>query len=215
MILSLENGNGVGVDLILDGKIVHFDLAVFARKSWFDDNKEKLEYGFISKTGKYIRSAYSGGRTGMGCDHVEDLPKELRLVTTDLVEISRLAQSDEERVRQERDAVTKEKREKVVRLNDLPTKFGTGDPELNKVFVFKRSEASYNPAHSSKINVGVQLAFRDETGRRYIWLSDYRTKSKKFRWKKFAEDFPELNAKEALPKLFRRKEELDRLISMA
>jgi hypothetical protein len=215
MLRSLENGNGVGTDLLLNGAVVHFDLAVFAKKSWFDENKEELEYGFISKAGHYIRSTYSGGTTGMGSDRVEALPKELRLVTTDLAEMQQLAQSEEERVQQKRDVVNQEKREKVVRLNNLPTEFGIGDPELDKLFVFKRSEASYNPAYSSKINVGVQLAFRDETGRRYIWLSDYQTKNKKFRWKKFAEDFPQFDAKEVLPKLVARKEELDNLIKTA
>jgi len=228
---KLESGSGIGFTVIIDGEIVNFKLGVFARKTW--GGKEEMEYGFISDSdmeysftspeGLYSRGTYFGGITGMGvtpCE-IKNIPGDMRLVTTDLDEINKLAGVAEDKAKQEKEVEIKTKQDKVKRINALPRIFPVGDKKLDSLVVFKRSDASYNSFSSRRVEGGsINLAYKNADGK-CIWLSDYLTKDGKLQVKKFAGDLrhlfgdraPEFALKATLRTLVDRQRELTMMIN--
>jgi len=225
MIRKLENGSGVGFSVIVDGNVVNFKLAVFARK-WFRDTEE-MEYGFISDDqSRYFKGTYSGGNTGMGISDHElrtksPIPEGYRLVTTDLNEIARLAEEFEEEARLQKEEHENEMRAKVEEINRLPEAFEVGIPALESVIYFERSEAYYAPRQSSRIQGGCfSIEFKDEKKRFNFWLSNYKTEAERLRIKGFAKDMKHLfgdvsfllDPKETLQTLISRQNELTNMV---
>jgi len=224
-IRKLENGSGVGFSVMIDGNVVNFKLAVFAKK-WFRDTEE-MEYGFISDDqSRYFKGIYSGGNTGMGISDHElrtksPIPEGYRLVTTDLNEIARLAEKSEEAARLEKEESENEMKAKVEKINALSEKFEVGIPALESVIYFERSEAYYAPRQSSRIQGGgFDIEFKDGKKRFNFWLSNYKTETGRLRVKDFAKDMKhlfgdvafQLDAKATLQGLIDRQNELTNMV---
>jgi len=224
-IRKLENGSGVGFSVMIDGNVVNFKLAIFARR-WFRDTEE-MEYGFISDDqSKYFKGTYSGGNTGMGVDGSalrtkSSIPEGYRLVTIDLNEITKLAEEFEEAARLQKEEHENEMRAKVEEINRLPEAFEVGIPVLEPIIWFKRSEAYYNPRQSSRIQGGgFDIEFKDGKKRFNFSLSNYKTETGRLRTKNFASDMRhlfsdvafQLDAKETLQGLIDRQNELTNMV---
>ena len=225
-IRKLEQGSGVGFSVMIDGNVVNFKLAIFARKSWNDT--EEMEYGFISEDEiLYVKSTYSGGTTGMGISDYEisrerlTIPEGYRLVTIDLNEINEIGRQKEEKATNEKKEYEDVMRAKVEKINALPEAFEVETMVLKPIIYFKRSEAYYNPRQSSRIQGGgFDIEFKDGKKRFNFSLSNYKTETGRLRTKNFASDMRhlfsdvafQLDAKETLQGLIDRQNELTNMV---
>lgn len=157
---KLENGCGLGFSIINEGQIINFKLAVFSKKRLFHKDETELVYGFISENGLYANGTYSGGTTGLGLSAWEirnetfAIPEDLTFVTSDLSEIIKMAEQDEERVRKEKEDYDKKQNEAVEKINQLPKFFlveGKNEkhPDWN-IFIY-REDYDYNSRRSRSI----------------------------------------------------------------
>jgi len=194
MLNKIEEGSGIKMSLILNGKPEEFKLTVLGRKRWSDDGCD-YEYGFVNEDRtKYLRGPYSGGRTGFGCgtydikEMDEKFKKEYKFITSDLDCIEFLANADEVKAKLDEEKFNRNQEAKAKAINALPKTFSPMvDAELDSMFEFVRSNAEYNRVYSHSVKGG-SINFRKIGEERTIWLNNYKTKGEKLKVKSFDAD---------------------------
>jgi len=232
MLNKIEEGSGVEMVLYIDGKTETFKIAVIEREGWM--GKGEYEYGFVNEDWtKYLRSPYSGGRTGFGCNPYEirkideEWGKEYKIITTDLDCIQTLANAEEVKAKLAEEEAIRKDEARVKAINALPKTF-EAIPELKGEFEFVRDDVDYNRQMSSRIKggrVSLQKKDRDENDRSFKPNpSEYVARDGKLLVKKFAKDVEWLFGKEIafanrpkdlLEKLIAREKEVKNLIAAA
>lgn len=171
---------GCGISFKLYGHEGEFKLALAKVEEWYG---QKMRLVFYNPTENKIidSSLYSGGLTGFGEyeNEIRDLDtSKYEIITTNLEDIENYLRAEEERKRREREEFIKKQLEKVEKINKLPKVFPllTIEDEKNgKLEIYaERTEATFNPKWSRKINVGVYCKYKindEESGN--IWIHDY------------------------------------------
>lgn len=230
MINQLEDGNGVSFEILMNGKPEKFVLALFAKKDYCSEEFNRYEYGFInSDKTKYIRNCYSGGNTGFGenlrdirflNEPLKELEDELKLITTDLEEINKIAKEEEEKEEKRKQEISLNKIAKVEKINALPKIFSLPGT-LGEIFEFSRSEASFNPKSSFLLqHTGGDIYLVIKNKNRCIFLENYKTRNGRLLTKSFERDYSSLfpnekmeNPKQSLEFLIEEEERLEQLIN--
>jgi len=226
MLRKIEKGDGVGYSIIdKDGKIVDFKLMVVARKSFFSDSQESLEYAFLSPDGRVNSGSYSGRNTGMGISDLDNLlsindqkwQEEYRIFETDLNKIIKLADEDVRKQDEFRQAGIEKKEAEVKKLNLRPLKVKIGDERLDKILELRRNEAEYSPRVSHSIRGGGYSLYQKDRDQ-HVWLDRFVAKDGKLLVKSFCEEgkyifgevFHEFDPKALLTLLLNRMKEVNK-----
>jgi hypothetical protein len=167
MLNEIEDGSGISMVVMINGKPEKFQLAVFDNRVWEKGDEPHYEFGFVNSEGtKYFRNPYSGGNTGFGVNQeLKDVNENYRLVTTDIEMIKHLIISDREAADVKANSRVREQEELVLAINALPERF-TID-ELGTNWYFERTTAFFNPGNSSKV-YGGDIVLRDVKGVRCV-----------------------------------------------
>jgi hypothetical protein len=185
----MRNGSGVKATLLVDGKLVDFQLALVIDKrfSWSSPHHKLI---FVTEDKKkYADGFYSGGETGFGRDanEIKDIdPKEYEILSVDLGYIAKFQQDEEERRVKEKKEYEKKQKARVEKLNALPEKETIFNPFGIELYI-QRDEASYNPGYSNKINFEYRFTCASKEYR-FFDPSDYFTKRGSMKLKDFEAD---------------------------
>lgn len=165
---SLEKGSGVAFSVMGEKEeIIHFQLAVIAKKNF--RNEEEFEFAFISDLG-YVESCHSGGNTGFGIDFkysIKSLKSDnIRIVTTDLEEIKRLAGESEQKAREEREKFYLNQKRRAEEINKLSRfyEINSGIPKIDERSIIKISDHEFRRGYSNSIQGYVGFESKSEEG---------------------------------------------------
>lgn len=188
MLEQLKDGSGVDFTIILNGKKESFKLAVIEDKSLFRDGC--CRFAFVNEDcTKYVRSVYSGGATGFGSNKFDVADYDgtkINVITTDLDEIQKMAEAEEEDRKKKQEEYKAKMLAKAQRINDLPVFFPNPVDYGDKLF-FTRSDASFHPERSGKIIGGtIRLVYLDARGEKAdLFFERFISKDGKLMTKKF------------------------------
>ena len=131
MINEIINGNAIAIVLMIDGKRVNFNLALFNDQRW-GRKEAHYEFGYLENNDLkipqkllYFRSPYSGGNTGCGVSNRVQLleqVKELKFVSFSLEAMNKIAKSEDDQAKKEKKEFETSQREKAKKINKLPRK---------------------------------------------------------------------------------------------
>jgi|ERR1700690_1313011 len=93
---KIEDGSATEIKILMDGKVVIFNLTLVAEKSMWDETKFNLKFAWTSTGLSHSLSLigneiYSGGTTGSGMypRDITEIPDTITILTTDLAEIQK------------------------------------------------------------------------------------------------------------------------------
>lgn len=175
-IKQFQDGDGVGFTIKgKNGELKTFKLALILNHERHGGSA--LQYAFITEDGAELHEgSLSGGNTGFGLsrhDNLLPVPGNSRftVISKDLDEIKKLVALDLERQRVAEEARLQAKKERVDKINQLPTEYEVAQANGAR-FVVIRSLARMD--YSSKVEVHLSCARIEPDGiRTHIYTRDY------------------------------------------
>lgn len=215
---ALKKGDAVSVTLLVNEEPKTFNLVIVKEKGYF----KSLKFLFLADDFSYIKSCYSGGNTGTGCDDIyppSEFEKNFELVEKNLENIKEISKQQENKIEIENLEFKRRQEERSKMINDLPKTLSI-HPIVDGVLFLELQECSYEPNYSSSIRGGCyNLKWKNSNGRS-LWIDDYISKDGKMLIKRFINEtqrefgniFYENNAKKILTILCEAKKDANRRI---